>query len=1507
MLINLGEYDLIKAITRKEATAVHKDLPPGGAWKTIRGHHVYIKDGKVLAGSIPGATKAKKATKAQLAEHQATIDKDAKKGTKTGDKANAKAKTTKANAKPKTQRSGVTGTDKKKTAGTTSKGAKPKKGEVTNEVPKSTKKTVSGVSSGSKPKSAPKSTGAKTTAKPSTKKSGAKETSKKQIDHNEKTLRNLASQADDGMDLWALASEDPKAMQALKEALKTAEGSSMKEKLDYLHKKYGGSEADEYKKANPKGITDFKLGKPKFKPSDVKMSVSESHRAEASADMEGKVIFRSDILKHPMETQKHVMIHEIGHVISNAYPNLEKHIMSNPQDGLGRTNVKAGRFEGVSYTPEESWAESFARYHTEPKVFKQKYPTQYNFVDQVLKKIPNYKEYVDKGLEELNRMNGITTKGATKDEKPTTASKTAKSKGTGKSVPGTKKATSEGGNSNKKTKGVKDVRSEAQKNRELAYDVGEKVGGARKDDFVKNFKEKPTMQNLEAMEGMGGAIAQKNVTKANLLPPMDLQKEKDDGVDLHTALMKKLIFDRIAPKPVGDTPEDRKAYMNSINKLHRHFAGVKNWEQMKNAVREFSDLGYKQKDLDQARYMLSGKSGASYVNEDYYKKKVEAGEEAKKQMDFSPLGSKLEAFFSDWSSRENTMRTVNKNAGGGWDKYMESQKKEKVTTGGKAVGGENKKWQRKAEAEHLRTGGKETKVSKPEELVKQFGLRGVEFGHWVNDSSGLYHLKRCAESFDDLAGVLGVDNKDISLNGRLAIAFGARGSGNALAHYEPDRKVINMTKYGGAGSLAHEWGHAMDNILYQYSKGGADSLGLASEGGMGNADPKLKALYDNLIDSIRKPAPGEIGATKKVSVDSEAKKLGNYYPIIRNHMKEHGVEEGTKKSLQWMNDRLAIRRNEVKSVEYALSQVVSDPSRKKYWEKRLKKVQRDLNSFEREIPHQIAKEIANVTGKPYKGEIHIPTENSEYYQRMLSTDGDRKAYYATNAEMFARVFESYVQHKLDAKKQYNNYLVHGTREGNVKVEGAPFPLGKERDHMFKAMDNLMAHVSKGGALKKALILEILASGRGDMTEELRKSIDYDERLRRLKERRTELTTDIVPKRSAYNIANPEEVIYIPLNRLRTPYQTEKATNWDKVDENLERMQNGENLEPVSIGLDYDIHDGHHRYEASKKAGHEHIPCIVKGGNELERQRAIEAYKEVWKAIVTDPVAPDAFEEDSEYVYRGIGQRELDYIRANGHIQTKGKGNDEDKDRATCFSNLYRQAVGYARSNYDLYNEKRAYVVALPKVNIPWIEEDETGELISREPVMINGMQIIAIPKPDIVKSFETLIKSFDESKHPRDSAGKFTTGQRSKMVEAVKSSKAVDPGRKLIKLKKLPKNETEKNLIEAMDNVVEELRKKHTDKADFNKEEAEHVIRNLKRMGFQRDKVRDLGSGYQTACYTVEYRVNPKKAIILSAHVGKLGNATAVYTGYARYKDEADFDPSIKKEKTSGYGNLWGR
>lgn len=105
-----------------------------------------------------------------------------------------------------------------------------------------------------------------------------------------------------------------------------------------------------------------------------------------------------------------------------------------------------------------------------------------------------------------------------------------------------------------------------------------------------------------------------------------------------------------------------------------------------------------------------------------------------------------------------------------------------------------------------------------EEFMNTFGFRGVEFGNWVNQKERQDRLNFAYDSFKDLANVLNVPDISLSLNGELGFAFGSRGRAGAMAHYEPDKVVINLTKKNGSGTIAHEWFHALDNYLAR--KGG---------------------------------------------------------------------------------------------------------------------------------------------------------------------------------------------------------------------------------------------------------------------------------------------------------------------------------------------------------------------------------------------------------------------------------------------------------------------------------------------------------------------------------------------------------------------------------------------------------------------------------------------------------------------------------------------------------------
>ena len=143
-------------------------------------------------------------------------------------------------------------------------------------------------------------------------------------------------------------------------------------------------------------------------------------------------------------------------------------------------------------------------------------------------------------------------------------------------------------------------------------------------------------------------------------------------------------------------------------------------------------------------------------------------------------------------------------------------------------------------------GGKDVTA---EEFANTFGFRGVQFGNWTNQNDRQAALNNAFDAFMDLSSVLGVSPRALSLDGELGIAFGSRGTGSAAAHYEPHEVVINLTKTQGAGTLAHEWWHALDN--YFARKGNIPS-------GFATADKKvpmreeLRDAFNEIIDNVGK-------------------------------------------------------------------------------------------------------------------------------------------------------------------------------------------------------------------------------------------------------------------------------------------------------------------------------------------------------------------------------------------------------------------------------------------------------------------------------------------------------------------------------------------------------------------------------------------------------------------------------------------------------------------------------
>lgn len=119
-----------------------------------------------------------------------------------------------------------------------------------------------------------------------------------------------------------------------------------------------------------------------------------------------------------------------------------------------------------------------------------------------------------------------------------------------------------------------------------------------------------------------------------------------------------------------------------------------------------------------------------------------------------------------------------------------------------------------------------------EDFMEKFGFRGVNFGSTLPQSERQRFLNEGYDGMMDMCRALHLEARDMSLGGRIAISFGGRGIGNWAAHYEPRFRTINLTRKNGAGSFAHEWGHALDHYVYDSMFSGGSGIA-ASEAGTG--------------------------------------------------------------------------------------------------------------------------------------------------------------------------------------------------------------------------------------------------------------------------------------------------------------------------------------------------------------------------------------------------------------------------------------------------------------------------------------------------------------------------------------------------------------------------------------------------------------------------------------------------------------------------------------------------
>jgi orotate phosphoribosyltransferase-like protein len=164
------------------------------------------------------------------------------------------------------------------------------------------------------------------------------------------------------------------------------------------------------------------------------------------------------------------------------------------------------------------------------------------------------------------------------------------------------------------------------------------------------------------------------------------------------------------------------------------------------------------------------------------------------------------------------------------------------------------------------------------DFADAFGFDGrIELGNSMPQAERQDNLNRAYDAFSDLAELIGIPPDAISLNGTLGIGFGSRGHGGvnpAAAHFEPAKVAINLTRKNGAGSLGHEWWHAVANYFSR-------AVGSKTGDITSNLRTKHEGIRKEVLDAYADVVKA-INNSKMVdrSKELDARRTKNYWSTI---------------------------------------------------------------------------------------------------------------------------------------------------------------------------------------------------------------------------------------------------------------------------------------------------------------------------------------------------------------------------------------------------------------------------------------------------------------------------------------------------------------------------------------------------------------------------------------------------------------------------------------------------
>lgn len=605
----------------------------------------------------------------------------------------------------------------------------------------------------------------------------------------------------------------------------------------------------------------------------------------------------------------------------------------------------------------------------------------------------------------------------------------------------------------------------------LHEDFGEKIGGAKKDLWK--------VRGLLAgdLDDMNEREADKYVKKDNIWKKPDYQAMLDDGIPIGVVFYIKKVRDALPASPnyyraynAEERYNQQKQYITTVRQLKSVMEKVRTVEDAKSAFARFyidnayirtgtdwrglteytrtSDYSHNPALTEKLYYTLKIRSDAHFERDFVRGAKAEQFLVPKEQK--IPRGYGIRLYDGDGYSRNGDWKAGTYYVVKGHQilKTNFEKREDALHWAQEYAKNRTKSGKRRfvpPQLEYINRTGPNYRNG--QEIVGQhyldtFGFRGGEFGNWLNQNDRQASLNMGFEALKDLATALHISDKDIAFGGTLAIAFGSRGSGNAAAHYEPLRKVINLTKMHGAGALAHEWWHGLDDYLG----------GIKGAGGMLSEHAYRYEPMKRLIEAIKtKPETLE---QAKVRTDRNNAQQRNNAALWADSIMKSCVERANDPAIT--EQYAAIKKDFLSGVEGSVERL--NDLKKQVTGRVIPKSDRKMLGIQESIMRGIENQSEPVIGR-------VQTDYYKNSKRMGNTTEKDGGYWESEVEMTARAFACYVKDKLPYQSDYlighaeSCVGVDTDKNGKIEIIKA-YPEGEERKAINAAFDNLIAELKK---------------------------------------------------------------------------------------------------------------------------------------------------------------------------------------------------------------------------------------------------------------------------------------------------------------------------------------------------------------------------------------------------------------------------------------------------------------